>query len=72
MFRYVHLIIGIGVIGGVMLVYTFLPTFTTVIKLFQFYIFNGVIDQYYLTGNPLDNCNFVYLDMGTNFGVQIR
>ena len=22
--------------------------------------------------NPLDNCNFVYLDMGTNFGVQIR
>ena len=24
------------------------------------------------TENPLDNCNFVYLDMGTNFGVQIR
>ena len=22
--------------------------------------------------NPLDDCNFVYLDMGTNFGVQIR
>ena len=26
----------------------------------------------YKTENPLDNCNFVYLDMGTNFGVQIR
>ena len=26
----------------------------------------------YMTENPLDNCNFVYLDMGTNFGVQIR
>ena len=24
------------------------------------------------TENPLDNCNFLYLDMGTNFGVQIR
>ena len=28
--------------------------------------------QFYLTENPLDNCNFVYLDMGTNLGVQIR
>ena len=28
--------------------------------------------KFYLTGNPLDDCNFVYLDMGTNFGVQIR
>ena len=25
-----------------------------------------------MTENPLDNCNFVYLDMGTNLGVQIR
>ena len=24
------------------------------------------------TENTLDNCNFLYLDMGTNFGVQIR
>ena len=22
--------------------------------------------------NPLDNCQFVFLDMGSNFGVQIR
>ena len=22
--------------------------------------------------NPLDGCTFVYLDMGTNIGVQIR
>ena len=32
----------------------------------------GLKDQSYLTKNPLDNCNFVYLDMGTNLGVQIR
>ena len=27
---------------------------------------------FYESENPLDDCNFVYLDMGTNFGVQIR
>ena len=31
-----------------------------------------ILFQFYISENPLDNCNFVYLDMGTNFGVQIR
>ena len=31
-----------------------------------------ILFQFYISENPLDDCNFVYLDMGTNFGVQIR